>query len=132
MRVFLDANVLWSASHHDGAVRALLAALRARGHMLVADAYVTEEARRNLGAGGQVALAELLLGCEMVPAWTPLSGGDAHGLPPKDLPVLRCAIAAGCEGLLTGDRRHFGRLMGHRIEGVLVLATGDAARLLDD
>ena len=40
MRVFLDANILFSAAKSDGAVRALLRLLVERGHEAVADAYV--------------------------------------------------------------------------------------------
>ncbi len=48
MRIFLDANILFSAARADGAVRQLLALCEDRGHELWADAYVLEEARRNL------------------------------------------------------------------------------------
>ena len=47
MRIFLDANILFSAAKSAGAVRGFLADLRTSGHMLVADAYVVGEARRN-------------------------------------------------------------------------------------
>jgi predicted nucleic acid-binding protein len=57
MRVFLDANVLFSAAKSDGAVRALLRLLIERGHECVADSYVAAEARRNLEAKGPEALA---------------------------------------------------------------------------
>ena len=46
MRVFLDANVLFSAAKSDGAIRELLGILVSSGHRLVADVYVLEEARR--------------------------------------------------------------------------------------
>ena len=48
MRVFLDANVLFSAAKSDGAVRQLLARLATEGHNCMADMYVLAEARRNL------------------------------------------------------------------------------------
>jgi hypothetical protein len=50
MRIFLDANVLFSAAKTDGAVRRLLGLLVDAGHECWADAYVVEEARRNLMA----------------------------------------------------------------------------------
>ena len=59
MRVFLDANILFSAAKTAGAVRELLSRLEAHGHVLCADAYVVEEARRNLLAKGPEALASL-------------------------------------------------------------------------
>ena len=48
MRIFLDANVLFSAAQSAGAVRQLVHALQADGHALVADEYVATEARRNI------------------------------------------------------------------------------------
>ncbi len=48
MRVFLDANVLFSAAQSAGAVRQLVHALQADGHALMADEYVATEARRNI------------------------------------------------------------------------------------
>jgi uncharacterized protein len=50
MRVFLDANVLFSAPKSDGAVRELLLLLEQSGHQCCVDACVIEEARRNLAA----------------------------------------------------------------------------------
>ena len=48
MRVFLDANILFSAAKSDGAVRELLRLLLDGGHECWADDYVVIEARRNL------------------------------------------------------------------------------------
>ena len=48
MRIFLDANVLFSAARSAGAIRQLIRALQADGHALVADEYVATEARRNI------------------------------------------------------------------------------------
>ena len=50
MRIFLDANVLFSAAKSDGAVRQLLRLLEKSGHECCVDGYVIEEARRNLVA----------------------------------------------------------------------------------
>ena len=44
MRLFLDANILFSAAKSDGAVRRLLELLLARGHACWVDGYVVEEA----------------------------------------------------------------------------------------
>jgi hypothetical protein len=40
VRIFLDANVLFSAAKSDGFVRRLLELLLADGHVLCADGYV--------------------------------------------------------------------------------------------
>ncbi len=130
MRVFLDANILWSAAHHRGAIRVLLERLVGDGHILVVDGYVVDEALRNLPATRHANLSRLLETMELNPP--PASAGmdSCHGLPAKDAPVLRAAIELGCGCLVTGDRRHFGHLMGARTEGVLVLAPAEALSLL--
>ena len=130
MRVFLDANILWSAAHRRGAVRILLEQLQAAGHRLVVDGFVVEEATRNLPAAAQDRLRVLLESLEVAPSHADSPRLPDHGLPEKDIPVLRAAIVLRCDCLVTGDRRHFGHLMGRRIEGVRVLATADAADLL--
>jgi len=130
VRIFLDANILWSAAHHRGAVGVLLGRLQAAGHELVADAFVVEEATRNLPPAAQGRLALLLQAVDVAPSLADASRLPGHGLPGKDIPVLRAAIALRCDCLVTGDRRHFGHLMGRRVEGVRVLATADAAELL--
>jgi uncharacterized protein len=56
MRIFLDANILFSAGKSDGAARELLALLRASGHECCVDGYVVEEARRNLAAKAPAAM----------------------------------------------------------------------------
>jgi hypothetical protein len=65
MRVFLDANVLFSAAKSDGAGRELLLPLEQSGHQCCVDAYVIEEARRNLVAKApdHISVLEKLLLC---------------------------------------------------------------------
>ena len=124
MRVFLDANVLFSAAKSAGAVRALLAALVEGGHVLVVDAYVTEEARRNLLAKGAAAMRDfdaLVSTLEVSPyRHHALAASVAARLPEKDRPVLAAAIRLHCDALVTGDTRHFGPLLGQVCQGVAV------------
>lgn len=124
MRIFLDANVLFSAAKSDGAVRRLLGMLRLAGHELRVDDYVTEEARRNIALKTPQSigvLEELISGMGRVPT---ARGGaavfDHLPLPEKDRPVLAAAILSGCEALVTGDATHFGSLYGKRVEGVAI------------
>lgn len=134
MRIFLDANILFSAARSDGAIRQLLALLRESGHTLCADAFVIEEARRNLGGKAPSALPELdslLSAMERLP--TLPADEDllaAIPLPEKDQPVLAAAIRGGCDALVTGDRTHFGSLFGTVFEGVAVYSPTEAAEAL--
>jgi uncharacterized protein len=127
MRVFLDANILFSAAKSDGAVRALLRLVVESGHECWADAYVVAEARRNLDAKGPQALHALdaLLGHLRVAgagsqAALNAPPGVLAWLPEKDRPVLAAAIALGCDALVTGDRTHFGSGYGRVFGGVTI------------
>lgn len=124
MRVFLGANVLFSAAKSDGAVRALLRLLLDRGHECCADAYVVAEARRNLINKGPLALSALdalLRQLQIVPALAgAVDAGGLDWLPPKDRPVLAAAIRLRCDALVTGDRAHFGSAYGLKLGGVTI------------
>lgn len=124
MRVFLDANILFSAAKSDGAVRAMLQLLVDRGHDCRADAYVVAEARRNLVAKGPQALDVLdaLLADLQIAAAAPAAeqSGELDWLPEKDRPVLAAAMRLGCEVLVTGDRTHFGPGYGQTFGGVTI------------
>jgi len=124
MRVFLDANVLFSAAKADGAVRALVAMLLSGGHACWVDAYVVEEARRNLAAKHPArvdALEALLTQLQVAETCLPNPQLDAAlELPEKDRPVLAAAIHHGCTALVTGDRTHFGPLYGKTIHNVTI------------
>ena len=124
MRIFLDANVLFSAAKSDGAMRALLTRLHSLGHELWADGYVMEEARRNLAAKFPTSLPALAA-IERTLTVAPFSVSDlsavsALKLPPKDQPVLAAAIHHRCDILVTGDRTHFGFLYGRTLHGVTI------------
>lgn len=124
MRIFLDANILFSAAKTDGLMRALLVRLRQSGHVLCSDAFVEAEAFRNLERKGPEAISalhDLLVTLERHPFRRHfLRKGPGDALPDKDRPVLAAAVGLGCDMLLTGDRTHFGNLFGTTIEGVAV------------
>ncbi len=126
-RLFLDANVLFSAAYRkDAGVRRLWRLAEAE---LATSAYAVEEARRNLGTPERRSDLEGLLEAVRVsslladPAWRPEI--EASGLPEKDLPILRTAVASGATHLVTGNRKHFGHLFGQKVAGVLVLRPGE-------
>jgi predicted nucleic acid-binding protein len=134
MRVFLDANILFSAAKTDGAVRLLLNLLLKAGHECCVDGYVTEEARRNLDAkapGGLAALDALLPHLRQEAAQHADAALEATlPLPEKDRPVLAAAIRHGCAALVTGDRSHFGLLYGKTIRGVAIHSPRSLAEAL--
>ena len=125
-RVFLDANVLFSAAYR--ADSGLLKLWRVPGIQLCTSPYALEEARINLDESAQlVRLAQVQAKLQLFDAAEePLPSGIF--LPPKDVPILVAAIAANATHLLTGDLRHFGRYFGKRVAGVLILTPGDYLR----
>lgn len=134
MRIFLDANILFSAAKTDGAMRQLLVRLRAAGHECWADGYVLEEARRNLAAkapgnlGELEAIVAVIRVAEAHPAEADLA--ISARLPEKDRPVLAAAVRLGCEALVTGDRSHFGALYGRTLAGVAIHSPRSLAEAL--
>ena len=134
MRVFLDANILFSAAKSAGAVREVLSRLKHAGHILCADAYVIEEARRNLALKGPAtldALETLLATIEAAPfRRMPLPARLAALVHEKDRPVVAAAIHMECDVLLTGDRMHFGHLYGQALHGVVVQSLRSLAESL--
>lgn len=124
MRIFLDANVLFSAAKSDGAVRRLLALAIDAGHECWADGYVMEEARRNLAAKapeGVPALSALLARMRLAAAQPrPVALEVAATIAEKDRPVLAAAIRLECDALVTGDRTHFGTFYGKTLGGVKI------------
>lgn len=124
MRIFLDANVLFSAAKSDGAVRRLLNLLAEAGHECHADAYVVEEARRNLALkvpGNLPALDRLLDQIHVAQIKARAESAEVPAaLAEKDRPVLAAAMRLGCEALVTGDRTHFGAFFGKTLGGVKI------------
>lgn len=136
MRVFLDANVLFSAAYREtGSVRAFFALARAGACSLVSSAHAVEEARRNLASKHPARLQDLeaLLGSVLItpePREAMLAWAASTRLPPKDIPILAAAVESRCHVLATGDRSDFGPLLGRRLRGTLVMLPADAIDLL--
>lgn len=134
MRIFLDANILFSAAKSKGAVRQLLDRLIEAGHDCYVDGYVVEEARRNLALKapqGLTVLEPLLVEMHLAPAQPGNATLEAAlPLPEKDRPVLAAAIRQRCAALVTGDRTHFGRHYGKTIQGVTTHSPRSIAQAL--
>ena len=135
MRIFLDANILFSAAKSEGAMRTFILQLRTAGHTLVVNGYFVGEARRNLEAKFPHTLQDyesLLIETESVEkVCAALPEKIAPKLPQKDRPVLAAAIHCRCEILMTGDKTHFGSFYEQNIEGVAIHSPASLARLLD-
>ena len=113
MRLFLDANILFTAAHNPRGKAALVIGLGRRGHWeLCSSAYALEEARRNLAwkfpecLGALRALAEAVQFVEQE-----IAGVSPPRLAQKDQPIFRAAAACKATHLLTGDLKDFGPLM---------------------
>ena len=112
-RLFLDANVLFTAAHNPNGKAAFLISLGRSGlFQLVTSTYAREEARRNLERkypNGLTAFERILLDIHIIKTTSDLS--CPAGLPEKDLPIYLAAHACKADVLLTGDLRDFGHLM---------------------
>jgi predicted nucleic acid-binding protein len=121
-RLFLDANILFSAAYRPRA--GLLRLWKLNDVTLCSSRHALEEARSNLTERAQrTRLQRLARQIE----WSDAAGDLPPGvtLPAKDAPILLAAIQARATHLLTGDLRHFGPYFGKRIAGVLVLPPAD-------
>jgi predicted nucleic acid-binding protein len=117
-RLFLDANILFSATYREGAGLAVFWKLP--GVVLCSSRYALEEARINLDEAAQrkrlARLERRLQLFDTVPRELP----SGISLPEKDVPILLAALDARATHLITGDLRHFGPQFGKQIEGILV------------
>jgi predicted nucleic acid-binding protein len=134
MRIFLDANILFSAANPSGSIRQLLTIARTAGHECWADEQVIREAHRNLFMKqreripdlehllGEIHFASKLPNVPFPPVAAPLPENDSR--------VLAAAIANECEAFVTGDQTHFGPLYGKVVSGVKIYSPRQLADTL--
>jgi predicted nucleic acid-binding protein len=136
VRLFLDANILFSAAHSPrGGARELLYLAEAGHCELVTSQHAIFEAERNLKLKSPTAAGDfsrVLKTVHRVPGAGPAVVAWARGLelPENDAPILAAAAAAGADLLVTGDRRHFGHLYGTVVGRVLVVTLVEALETL--
>lgn len=121
-RVFLDANILFSAAYKPDA--RLLQLWKIKGIVLCSSRYALEEARINLRQPDQQqALQKLCGGLHIFDA---ASGELPRGitLPEKDRPIFLSALEARATHLLTGDVQHFGPYLGRNLQGIAIMLPG--------
>lgn len=138
MRVFLDANVLFSAAV-GGEVFRLIWLVAERGRIeLLTSRVCLVEAAFNLERKRPQAAPRLPLLMRQVRLVAEPEGTDPpsdeplktlfKSLPEKDRPVLQAALQAQAQILLTGDLRHFGPLMNRGDLPLWVMSPGDFIR----
>lgn len=131
MRVFLDANVLFSASNAGSNISRLVKLLLEQGTAVTSD-FAIEEARRNIETkrpGWAAEFSTLAQSMEVVRSVQfplPVTIAD------KDRPILCTAIRAGCHALVTSDRQHFGHLYDQSVQGATVVTLLRLAEMLTE
>lgn len=119
-RVFLDANVLFSAAYGSPSLLHFWDLARSGKIKLLTSRYALEEARRNLDNENQRRrLEDLAKQLTVIPELPP----DVQclvPLPEKDRPLLAAALHAGATHFVTGDKRHFGEFFSAHIKGVFI------------
>jgi len=129
MRVFLDANVLFSASHSGSAIARLIVVASRRATLVTSD-LACAEARRNLSLKRPKwsDTFELLVeDLELVPS---AIFALPVALAQKDVPLFCSAVSAECNYFVTGDRKDFGHLFGETVHGVTIITPLGLAQLL--
>jgi len=139
VRLFLDANILFSAAYRDGSPALLLFELASADRCIVlTSAFAWDEARRNIAlkCPHRTTILDALRGqleYTPVPDASAIADAAKQGVPDKDAPILAAACVAEVDILVTGDRTHFGHLYGETVGGLRVLTLKDTlARLLED
>lgn len=121
MKVFLDANILFSASFPKSLLAEFLRGLGQHATLLT-NAYARLESERNIGAkvSKQIAAHHAFAArLQLVPLMVFDLGVK---LAEKDRPILCGAIAAQADYLLTGDKKDFGHLFGKTVRGVKIVS----------
>jgi predicted nucleic acid-binding protein len=126
-KIFLDANVLFSAAYRSQA--GLQRLWQLEGMELITSEFAAEEARRNLSdEKSRKRLRTLLNSVRVLPRIPQAVEPPEIDLPDKDRPILLAAIHAGATHLRTGDKQHFGAYLGRSIQGVLILPPAEYFR----
>ena len=124
-RLFLDANVLFSAAHNNEGKLAFIIELAATGRWKIfTSTFTVEEARRNLDLKypGKILSFNKLL--EKMTVVAECSGLPfPAGLTEKDRPVFQAAMSCKATHLIRGDIVHFGKYMRKPAEtfGIIVM-----------
>ncbi len=129
-RLFLDANILFTAAHNPkGLAFATIQRGAALGIEVFTSDYAYEEAKYNLTLKFPAVVATLdklrrslqLMTIQVDENLNPLS------LPLDDLPIFQAALACKAQFLISGDKKAFGRWMNlpKKCRGLTILTLRD-------
>jgi predicted nucleic acid-binding protein len=113
-RLFLDANVIFSAALGGESFTQLWSARRQGLVTFCTSPQCVDEARRNLTLKKPHALARLelvFLEVEVIDAPLAVLSWTEGKIPEDDAWVVAAAVGSGARVLLTGNTRHFGWMM---------------------
>ena len=136
MKLFLDANILFTAAYSPTGISRKIFSLAEAGHCsLSTSAFALDEARRNLASKAPNHIPELdslarLLVIVPEPKPDMVLWARQLSLPAKDAPIMAAAVQSGATVLVTGDRRDFGHLFGQTHNGVAVLSPRETLEYL--
>ena len=132
MRLFLDANILFTAAHNPGEKATLVIELGSQGYWeLFSSPYALEEARRNLERKYPDSLdnfGALQRGIHLAEHRANLDFPE--GLVQKDQPIFQAALICQATHLLTGDLKDFGPFM-NQSENTFDICIQTVAEFLD-
>ncbi len=113
MRVFLDANILFTAAHNPAGKAAFVIELGSAGFFrLFTSEYAREEAFRNLSAKYSASVPHLEKLLQQINTTLVDAGASfPDTLVAKDTSIFQAAVTCRATHLLTGDIKHFGEFM---------------------
>lgn len=121
MKIFLDANILFSGSVSGSKIAKLIEIVKQHSEC-VTNLYAVEEARKNITRkkygsiqGLKFLLRDIAVSSELI-IDVPIE------IKSKDIPILGGAIALQCTHLVTGDKKDFGFLYGQQVNNVLIVS----------
>lgn len=129
MKVFLDANVLFSASNSGSGIHKLVVHL-ANHHQVITSMYAYSEAHRNILAKRTSWLDDFMNLVARIKTVTGMDKKVDVEIVPKDRPILATAIHEKCDFLVTGDKRDFGHLFNLEVSGVKIVNPSAMARII--
>jgi predicted nucleic acid-binding protein len=120
LRIFVDANVLFSACNQGSRVNAMLREAIDQHEVVTSETAMAETAR-NLAKKKPAWLVHWSIFQSKLHSVPEATAPPELDLPAVDGILLGTAIATDCDIFITGDHHHFGKLFGKTIGGVRVL-----------